>query len=204
MDVFRCVSFRTMVNHTTGGPIMQSKVLKFAMLGYEYRTWYADARKVIRTMADKNGFEYDRFCEIIAILSPRCSVIRNQRQAIHYYRTKTHLSDTIRSKRRAMDYYETTGIIRGPKTSRFSDVLKGDNNVLVLDSWMAKLLDVEPLKIGNKNVRKWVEPIFVDVANALGWALSEVQAATWCSYILSDKKNGVVPVYRDETDNVPF
>jgi len=104
----------------------------------------------------------------------------------------------MRSTRAALDHYYRTGEIRGPKTSRFAKVLHGDDNVVVVDTWMARALSVPDNEARNKAAQELAERVIGHVARRFGWCLSEAQAAVWAGVIRTYYKDGEVPVYRTE------
>jgi len=167
---------------------------KWADLGRDQRTWYHGARSVLRGIAELEGWDYGTFADIVAITSPRCSVSRNLKVAVAAMVGEVP-GDVIRSTRAALAHYRATGIIRGPKTRRFSDVLRGDDGVVVIDTWMARGLGVADNKARNKTTQILGERIIGHVARAEGWTLADTQAAVWAGIILTHYKAGKVPGY---------
>lgn len=188
---------------------------KWAVIGRPERDWYASAREVIRRLADyrMNGGRgpitrianwsftedaYRTLCDLVAITSPRVSVKRNVRFAWSEFIGRDRPSDMIRSTRAALDHYYRTRQIRGPKTSRFAQVLRGSDNVVVVDSWMARALSVPITKARNRTSQVLAEKVIGHVARAERVTLSDAQAMVWSGYIRTFYKAGKVPNYRTE------
>ncbi len=206
---------------------------RYALIGHAYRRWYRIARAVVRRLAD---YEYNRtfwdhydqerrsskesyqiLCDLVAITSPRCSVKRNLRFAWTEFTGQPRPSDMIRSTRAALDHYYATGEIRGPKTSRFAQVLRGDDSVVVVDTWMARALSVPDKQARNKSTQELAEQVITRVQTlhnatmVLGycldpWTLAETQAAVWAGMIRTHYDKGKIPLYRvlDVIEPVPF
>ena len=188
---------------------------KWAIIGRDQVGWYPTARDVIRRLVDyrmnKHGgpitrianwsFTQDAYrtlCDLVAITSPRVSLKRNVRFAWYEFIGRDRPSDMMRSTRIALDHYYRTGLIRGPKTSRFAMVLRGSDNVVVVDSWLARALSVPITKARNRTSQVLAEKVIGHVARAEKVALSDAQAMVWSGYIRTFYKNGKVPNYRTE------
>ena len=176
---------------------------RWAYNGRAYRQWYRVARVVLRRLADHSGVDYNLLCDIVAITSPRCAVNRNLKVAYGEVTGRERPSDMIQSTRAALGHYYKTGEIRGPKTSRFANVLRGDDNVVVVDTWMKRTMGV-PDNARGKDIQITADKVARIVQRRLrrstghAWKLSEVQAAVWAGFIRSFYDEGTVPVYRTD------
>jgi len=204
---------------------------RYADIGHAYRRWYRVARGVIGRLADHHmnvsgdaasrvantEFEcvvklertldaYRTLCDVVAITSPRCSVKRNLRTAWGEYAGHGLPHDVIRSTRRAMEHYWSTGEIRGAKTSRFARVLRGDDSVCVVDTWMARGLSIPDNDARLKSTQKLAERVIGHVARAHRCPMAEGQAMVWAGIIRTHYKDGKIPCYRvtDALGSVPF
>jgi hypothetical protein len=150
---------------------------KWATIGRAYRRWYVVARCVIRRLADdcisdlphpdKPGVDandYRALCDLVAITSPRVGVKRNLKFAWGEFIGQERPSDMIRSTRAALDHYYRTGEIRGPKTSRFAKVLRGSDNVCVVDTWMGRALSVPDGKASYKSTQELADRVIGDLS----------------------------------------
>lgn len=203
---------------------------RYALIGHANRRWYRVARAVILRLSQKNQTDYYRagnimlpdnlLCDLVAITSPRCFVKRNLLLAWGEFTGQPRPSDMIRSTRVALDHYYATGTIRGAKTSRFAKVLRGDDSVVVVDTWMARALGVRDKQARNKSTQELAERVIGTVQRRLcfshgvytrplpepglcsvlvvRWPLAEVQAAVWAGMIRTYYKNGKIPMYRTE------
>jgi hypothetical protein len=108
----------------------------------------------------------------------------------------------MHSHRAALDHYYKTGEIRGPKTSRFARVLRGDDDIVVVDTWMARAIGVLDKAARTKASQLLAERVVAAVRDRLSastsvpWTLAETQAAIWCGCIRTFYKNGNVPLFR--------
>lgn len=170
---------------------------RWAVIGRPYVDWYADARRILGRISWHRRWDYGTWVDTVAICSPRTSVRRNLKLA---YRAMDGmlLDDATRSTRVALEHYRTTGEIRGPKTSRFAKVLRGADNVVVVDSWMARALSVPIMQARNRTSQVLAEQVIGHVARAERLSLSDAQAVVWCGYIRTYYKKGTVPNYRTE------
>lgn len=183
------------------------RIHKYAIIGRWNRRWYAHARLVVARLAALTGSTRERAADVLAILSPRCAVQRNLLLAYGYLRTGGLGTDVPRSTRAAMRHYETTGEIRGPKTSAFARALRGDNNVVVVDSHVARAFGYRANDARTLYVRKHVAQVIGRIARKHRWTLSEAQAAVWAGYYRMTYPRGVVPLYRVRelpVEGVPF
>lgn len=170
-----------------------------ALDGADHRYWYDSAREQIGLAAqilvgEGHGTTPDRLCELLALFSPRVSVLRSSRFMLHYIRTRGYMPDVMRTVRASVEHWRITGEIRGPKTRPFADALKGDKSALVLDVWMGEALGVNPKRwevravwdAGAKRIRQ--------TARYLNWPVAETQAAIWAATVMR-QPYGNVPAF---------
>lgn len=199
---------------------------RYALIGHAYRRWWRVARAVLWRLADhrmNSGGDpitrianqecttraYQTLCDIVAITSPRTSVKRNLWLAWGQFTGQvTNPHGMLRSTRVALDYYYPTGEIRGPKTSRMARVLRGDDNVVVVDTWMARALSVPDKQARNRSIQELAECVIENVKRRIEnsttwfgypvcyWTPAETQAAVWAGYIRTHCKDGKIPMYR--------
>ncbi len=186
---------------------------RYALVGHAYRRWYRVARAVIRRLTvHRIAFvgppseAFHRLADLVAITSPRVSVKRNLRFAWGEFIGDERLSDMTRSTRSALDHYYRTGEIRGPKTNRFARVLRGDDNVVVVDTWTARALGVADGQARKKSTQELAERVMRHVQRSVSrrgircvpWTLAETQAAVWAGVIRTHYDKGKIPMYRTE------
>lgn len=208
-----------MVNYRT----LCRRCHRYALIGHAYRRWYRVARAVIERLVEhqQNGLEFYRggvpeLSDLVAITSPRCSVKRNLRFSWAEFTGQPRLGDMIRSTQVALDHYYATGEIRGAKTSRFAQVLRGDDSVVVVDTWMARALSVPDKQARNKSTQELAERVIghvqrklsraYDTTGVVWWPTAEVQAVVWAGMIRTHYDKGKIPLYRvsDVLEPVPF
>ena len=150
---------------------------------------------------------YQNLCDVVALTSPRCSVKRNLRLAWGEFTGEDRPRDMIRSTRVALDHYYKTGIIRGPKTSRFAQVLRGDDSIVVVDTWMARALGVPDNHARKKSTQELAERVVRSIQGRFvkgffsdpnRWTMAETQAAIWAGMIRTHYDKGKVPLMRTD------
>lgn len=147
------------------------------------RTWYEHAHSQILEAAPMLGTTPQRLADILALFSPRISVKRNIRFAVHYIQTGDFLHGTMRPTRAAILHYEATGEIRGPKTSAFARAILNEPSAVVLDVWMARALCVPQAAFNRKPLLAKATSRIEKAASELGWHPHETQAAIWTATV---------------------
>lgn len=143
-----------------------------------HRHWYAHAWDTIEAKAYELGVCPDRMAAVLAISSPRVHVSRNWALAVQWVRTG-QVTGCLDMVRRNLQQYEDTGRISGPKVGAYYRALTGDTEAVVLDIWMARLFNVDPLKLSTKQVREPLQDRVRRCARRLDWEPRQVQAALW-------------------------
>lgn len=167
---------------------------QLAVLGWGSRNWYGWAQSRVYSEAFDQGWCCDKFAAVIALLSPRVQVGRNWSLARQYMQGED-LKGILPNVRASLRHWEKTGHIRGPKTSAFNRALLGDSTALVLDSWMAAALGVDPRKVTTKrNMAKALRRMLV-VADKCQLSVAETQAAVWAGVQI---KAGLTPALLGE------
>lgn len=154
------------------------RTIAAALEGQAGKDWYQNAAHICQLEADAIGCNVGMFIDVLAITSPRVHVAKNWRLAVNYLRYG-RVDGMMRSVRAALAHYATTREIRGPKTSAFSRALKGDNDAIVLDVWMAAFFKHDQRGYSRQAGRIEAESAIRGAALALGWTCIEVQAAVW-------------------------
>ena len=178
------------------------RVKGYADGGRFNRRWYTHARAIVSRVAAATGCSTNRVADVLAITSPRCTVNRNLAVTCQYLQTGTVPADVTKSTRAALRYYESTGKIRGPKTSRFAAVLKGDESHLVVDTHIARAFGHDERAARTKRVREQILPIVQRIAKRRGWTIAATQAAIWAGYYRAAYPTGNVPRYKRELISV--
>lgn len=169
-------------------------LLQLSCEGADWKDWYTRATADIKLVCTRMDWPFNRFVDVLAIISPRVPVRRNIRVAMHYMETQDWLGGTIRSTRAAMDHYEETEEIRGPKTSAFAAALKGNLDAIVLDTWMAGAFEIDQHLFDRMSVRAECIRRIRWAANKQQWKPAELQAAVWAATVRSMGRN--VPGFR--------
>lgn len=105
------------------------------------RTWYRDARKTIKAMADESGVTIEIAAGVVAVLSPMVEWSLNLVEARHFLRKKgrgPQGAGFTRNYRKAREVLRgNLDVIRGPKVSRFFKTLIDPKfNEAVIDTQM--------------------------------------------------------------------
>lgn len=120
----------------------------------------------------------------LSVFSPRVSVLRSIRFAVHRIRFGTFTHDVTRSVRAAVLHYERTEEIRGPKTSAFYRAIMGDDDAVVLDVHMADAMGIDQSSFDTHlKYQRWAT-IFAE-CTPVGYTPAQFQAAVWAGQLLS-------------------
>lgn len=165
-----------------------SQLKNLAQLGAGHRDWYTKAHREILFTAPILSTTPFHLASLLSIFSPRCSVTRSIRRTIHYLQTSTFTPDTPRSTRAALSHYLSTTEIRGPKTHAYRDALLGYKAPLVLDTWMAKALNMPQRSFSTFAGRGHAYRLISPIADSLGWSITETQAAIWAGTLISHNR----------------
>ncbi len=161
-----------------------AKLRKLALAGADGRPWYDWARAEISAAAPLLGVSETRLADLLALFSPRVSVKKSVRMAVHYIRTGAHSHDVLPMVRVGVAHYEATREIRGCKTAPFAKALMGDKSAVVLDTWMAVAFGLDPGWIKDRpRLRRRMAATLERVAAGLGWPVAETQAAIWAATV---------------------
>lgn len=158
------------------------RLVALANIGQAWRHWYSDAREYIWSVCEREGWDMDEFVNVLAVLSPRISVSRNWDLTVAYFRNGKVLpswSGVVQSVRTSLATYEATGHIKGRKTSAFARALHGDSTALVLDTWMAKALDVPHAKVTQVGNMRRAKQRMTRLCKLLDCTMVEGQAMVW-------------------------
>jgi hypothetical protein len=118
--------------------------------------------------------------------------------AVHYVRTGEHLHDVMSGIRVAVEHYESTGEIRGPKCRAFADAIMGDEDSVVLDTWMGVAFGVDSKRFDAKTLRIECERRIRSVATRQGATPAQAQAAIWAGAVREAGRN--VPEFLIESE----
>lgn len=157
--------------------------------GIHSSDWYPAARQSIRQWSDANGQDYDRVCSVLALASPRKTVVDSVRIAIHYLHTGKVI-DVVSSVKKQWRVWEATGVINGPKCAAFAAALRGDDNALVVDTWIMQALRAPITSTGRRWVLEGAARRFKSLSRLTGLPVAATQAAVWsgiqggsCAYL---------------------
>lgn len=143
------------------------------------RAWYDESGSSIVEYAKRRGFDPQRVCDVVAILSPRVTVSQNVKLARLYLETG-RAPGAMKQRLHALARYEASGIFNGPKVNAFSAALAGDPNAVVIDAWMVRLFLDDPKQALTPKTYRAVADKVRGVASRLGWSPAETQASLWC------------------------
>lgn len=163
------------------------KLSELALDGADGRGWYEFASYEISRAAVRLDCTPELLAEMLALFSPRVSVTRSIKWAVHYIKTKEFMADCPRSVRQAVDHWLVTGKIRGLKTGPFARALLGDKSAVVIDTWVAKALGIDAKRLEVKAVWSRAAEQIRRTAEYLGWPVAETQAAIWVAIVRKDR-----------------
>ena len=174
-----------MANANAKPPARMSSVktlVRHAADGIDAAQWYRHGTAQIEFVAHANGWDPDYFAGIIAATSPRCSVVRNIRLALHYCHHQDIRVIPMRGVRSAVRHFEKTGRLRGPKTSAFFANLRGHVEPVTLDVWMAYAFRIPQTAFSRVATRERAAQRVAAAGRVLGLRPCESQAAIWPGY----------------------
>ena len=163
--------------------------------GLEGLNWYEDARTDLAALCESEGFDYLNFILVMAATSPRVKVWMNVRHAIRVMRSlKANngdvalavaavpgiMKDMRKATIKALNAGDTSTL--GPKSACFAENLLGNEYMVTLDVWMARLVGLEgddASSVTTKMVSKPYMATVRQVAANLGYSPAQVQAACW-------------------------
>lgn len=175
-------------------------LLRLAREGIDGRDWYLNAQRVIHEITLQTNIPTVRLSQVLAITSPRCSVSRNVRVTKQYITQGSLPRDVIRSTRLALIHYEDTGEIRGQKTSAFARAILGDEDAIVLDTWMAEALGVEQKLFERKWMQSCANRRIRYGAYLVSLTPSQFQACVWTGIVRRHNRNvpDIARILREE------
>lgn len=159
-----------------------------ALIGADHRDWYtranAEVSMCVQALREQNvRISEEDFAALLALFSPRLSVLRSAKMTVHYVRTWEFPGDCMSSTRAAVKHWKLTGTIRGPKTEPFRRAILGDLSAIVIDTWMCKALGFDGKRAEVKTVWNRAAKKISSTARYLGWTNAETQAAIWAGEI---------------------
>ncbi len=154
-------------------------LMRLAREGWDHRNWYRDMEDVLLPAASALDTNVTTLTQVLALTSPRAAVTRSVRVTVQYLGDGTLPKDVTRSTRAALQHWLDTGKIRGPKTSAFARALQGDEDAVVLDTWMATALGVDQRKFSTKRVHSSASRRVKYGAYLMGITPAQFQAAVW-------------------------
>lgn len=155
---------------------------KLIKLGKNHKNWYGDGYEQIKRICDKEGWSVDEFIDILAITSPRVKVKRNIRITLHYMKERELPSGVMQNIHKSLENYKKTNTIGGPKTKAFANAIKGDEDEVVLDVWMARAFKVEQKVFKRKKYTEYAEK-FRKFAKSVDEKPRDCQAMVWAGVI---------------------
>ena len=149
--------------------------------GRDFQFWYSEAHEQIKTVCEAENWDVTRFCDVLALTSPKTAVIRNIRHAFTYMQHGHPLGDCMKSVRASLRNYENgLGFSKVAfKTKPFAAALNGDLDAIVLDSWMAKVYRIEQKLFARKAERERCQNSIKRLARKFSMRYAELQACLW-------------------------
>jgi len=169
---------------------LRKKLKQLALEGETGRYWYERSSEAILRLAGGDIAEAEKIVALIAIYSPNATVPANTTMALTaYYQWKN--GSPIKAGMGAADKKATELLIdgvmwSGVKTNSFYqnlmveiDPSKLDPGVATMDMWMAIAFDYGYKTLDQGPKYKFSQNEIVRLADELGWAPHQVQAAIW-------------------------
>lgn len=180
---------------------------------YKAVNWYGDATMLIKQLY---GHNWQLFADLLAATSPRQSVKRNWRQSAAI------LAAYIDRERRPERFGDLLGDvmashlnnvvralagrpINGQKVSRFAENLKGNLDVVTIDTWICKAYNLDQKTLTSSLYNRLESRIIAD-AGRQGIAAANWQAVLWFAVRRNAGKRvkSFVSVYRSIFCETPY
>jgi len=147
--------------------------------GIDGYNWYSEAAAQIRFVCRIEEWDPDDFAGVLATTSPRVSVVRNIRLALHILHHGDLRVHPMRGIRKSvMDFRSGAGIV-GRKTRPFYHNLCGRLDHVTLDTWMATALCIGQKEFKRKATHREACERIAEVGRVIGIKPAEAQAAIW-------------------------
>ena len=171
----------------------QKTVGRLAILGADYRLWYADANKQIRALP----WPAIDTCGVLAITSPKVHVTTSTRATLRlltdgsrYPGLMSRSFDSacrwLRGDRKILIGDEASKA--RPKISSFYKALMGSSSAIVIDSWILHAFGLPNARPRVKQAAH-VKRVIGRIAVSHGWEPSEAQAAVWAGIVKQSGRN---------------
>ncbi len=180
---------------------------------YKAVEWYSDATKLIQELYGDN---WQLFVDLLAATSPRQSVKRNWRQSaaiLAAYIDRENrpkrfgdlLGDVMRSHLNNVVRALQQRPINGPKVSRFAANLKGDLDVVTIDTWICKAYAIEHKALTTSLYNRLEQKIRAD-GERQGIAAANWQAVIWYTVrrLAGKRVKSFVSVYQSIFCETPY
>ena len=158
------------------------RLVSHACNGLHARHWYRDAVAQIDHVCWLEGWDRDEFTGVLAVTSPRCSVVRNIRMTLHFMKHRNDRVVPMKGIRKSLHKWLDRRVIDGPKTSAFYSNLSGCPDAVTLDVWMAYALGIDQTEFSRVANRAKAIGRVVAVGERLGITPAESQACIWTGY----------------------
>lgn len=156
-------------------------VLKTATFGQveQAAKWYLDAETVAREVATNLGTTLEIGATVVSAFSPRERWTRNVSNAIKFSLGE-QLTGVLGNNLRMANAGLTLGFdaLKGQKTNAFARAIAGDENAVVIDVWMLRVLGIEK-KTPNQSQYKEMAKAITTVATKYGLTPRVAQALIW-------------------------
>lgn len=154
------------------------ELAKLMTLGIHAAPWYERAHESIAQWASDRGLPTGLVCDVLALVSPRKTVADSVRIGKHWLLTGK-LIDVVANVRKQFAQWQDTGYINGPKCRAFASALMGDQQALVVDTWIMKALGAPINSSGRQWVLNGALRRFSKLSEVSGLPIAHCQAAVW-------------------------
>ena len=149
------------------------------------REWYPNARAICERIGG-DAVPVDTVARVMAALSPRCHWKVNVRQTEEMIAAFLAGQDvpavsTGTNRMRAWSELNGTPALSGPKTTAFARAILGDEDAVVIDSWIMRSVGLAPTAKLTRHRLRWITEAYTDAARAVGETPRNLQAIVWCA-----------------------
>lgn len=149
--------------------------------------WYPRALGTCERLSARHGEPLDGVAAVVASLSPRMRWAKNVVAADVFLGggNPVALGASVRAARRVSGSVDPLGALRGPKVSRFAANILGDDQVVTVDVWAARVALPDRDYASHERMLQWVgvyeavEYAYQLAARARGVSPAVMQAVCW-------------------------
>lgn len=109
----------------------------------EASKWYVNANQIAQQVAAAGGIDVEQASAVISALSPRMHWLTNVKKSFDLVQGRKVLGIKRNIKTAILAKEIGVAALRGPKTIEFAKAICGDEDAVVIDTWMCKAVGLK-------------------------------------------------------------